>query len=109
MGEIMDIYKLIRDLIEEAKNQKNLELVDALLEIKLKVNELEEENKELKEQINLKEKIVRHSDGVYITLEDDPQKIHYCAVCWGRNGKLIQMHDSGCIICDTNWQQAIKR
>ncbi len=109
MGEVMDIYKLIRDLIDEAKNQKNLKLVDSLIEIKLRVNELEEENKELHNQIKIKESIVRHKDGVYITLSDDTKEIHYCAVCWGRDGKLIQMHNDGCIICQTNWQQAIKR
>ncbi len=109
MGEVMDIYKLIRDLIDEAKKQKNLELVDALIEIKLKVCELEEENNDLLRQIKIKESVVRHVDGAYITLKDDPKEIRYCAVCWGRDGKLIQMHDRGCIICETNWQQAIKR
>ena len=35
MGTVMDIYQLVRDLIDEAKKQKNLELVDKLIEIKL--------------------------------------------------------------------------
>lgn len=108
MGEIMDIYKLIRDLIEEAKEHKNLKLVDDLIEIKLKVSELEEENRELRNNANLKKSIVRHSDGTYITLKDDPQHIRYCAICWGRENKLIQLHDIGCIICETEWRKANK-
>ena len=42
MGTVMDIYQLVRDLIDEAKNQKNLELVDRLIEIKLALSEIED-------------------------------------------------------------------
>ena len=51
MGTVMDIYQLVRDLIEEAKNQKNLELVDRLIEIKLALSEIEDENRDLKKRI----------------------------------------------------------
>lgn len=47
----MDIYQLVRDLIDEAKNQKNLELVDRLIEIKLALSEIEDENRDLKKRI----------------------------------------------------------
>ena len=51
MGTVMDIYRLVRDLIDEAKNQKNLELVDRLIEIKLALSEIEDENRDLKKRI----------------------------------------------------------
>ena len=51
MGTVMDIYQLVRDLIDEAKNQKNLELVDRLIEIKLALSEIEDENRDLKKRI----------------------------------------------------------
>ena len=35
---VTDLYNLIRDLIDEAKNQKNLELVDKLIDLKLAVS-----------------------------------------------------------------------
>ncbi len=50
MGTVMDIYQLVRDLIDEAKNQKNLELVDRLIEIKLALSEIEDENRDLKKR-----------------------------------------------------------
>lgn len=51
MGTVMDIYQLVRDLIDEAKKQKNLELVDKLIEIKLSLSEIEDENRDLKKKI----------------------------------------------------------
>ena len=96
----MDLYQLIRDLIDEAHKQRNLELVEKLIDIKKMVSDLEDENKELKQQIEQVGKVIRHNDGTYITLEDDPLKIQYCAVCWGRDGKLIQMENDGyCYEC----------
>lgn len=91
MGEIIDIYNLIRDLIDEAHKQKNAELVDKLIDIKRIVNDLEDENKELKKALKLKGEVERHNDGPYITIKDDPLKIRYCAVCWGRDDKMIQL------------------
>ena len=41
MGTIMDVYQLVRDLIEEAKKEKNLEMVDQLIEIKLFLSEIQ--------------------------------------------------------------------
>lgn len=51
MGTVVDIHQLIKDLIDEAKNQKNLELVDKLIDIKLALVELEDENRDLKKKI----------------------------------------------------------
>ena len=51
MGTVMDIYQLVRDLIDEAKNQKNLKLVERLIEIKLALSEIEDENRDLKKRI----------------------------------------------------------
>lgn len=100
MGEIIDIYNLIRDLIDEAHKQKNAELVDKLIDIKKMVSDLEDENRELKKSLELNGDIERHSDGTYITLKDDPLKIRYCAVCWGRDRKLIQMEEADyCMEC----------
>ena len=40
MGTIVDIYQLVRDLIDEAKKEKNLEMVNQLIEIKLALSEM---------------------------------------------------------------------
>ena len=89
----MDLYQLVRDLIDEAKKQKNLELVDKLIEIKLAISDIQDENKKLKDELEQQQNVVRHSDGNYITLEDDQQQIKYCSTCWGNNHKLIQLSD----------------
>lgn len=90
---IMDLYSLVRDLIEEAKEQKNLSLVEKLIDIKLAISELQDENEALKKKLEAKEKIIRHSDGNYITLENDDQQIKYCSMCWGNEQKLIQLYE----------------
>ncbi len=91
---VTDLYSLVRDLIEEAKKQKNLELVEKLIDVKTAISDLEDENKELKKQLELQQKIVRHSDGTYITIEGDQKEIKYCSTCWGRDSKLIQIDEN---------------
>ena len=91
---ITDLYSLVRDLIEEAKKQKNLELVEKLIDLKNAVSDIEDENRELKKQMELQQRIVRHSDGMYITLENDSKEIKYCSTCWGRDKKLIQIDET---------------
>ena len=93
MGPIRDIYTLIRDLIDEAKKQKFYELADKLIDIKLAVSELQEENEKLKKRISLNERIIRHVDGNYVTLKDENPEIKYCSTCWGKEGKLIQLDE----------------
>lgn len=114
MNMIMDLYQLVRDLIEEAREQKNIELVDKLIEIKLAISEIQDENHALKLQLEEQNQIVRHGEGNYITLSDDPLKIQYCSTCWGNDKKLIQLSDKTevlegyprCPICFNNWLRA---
>lgn len=114
MNTIMDLYQLVRDLIKEAKEQKNIELVDKLIEVKLAISEIEDENQTLKKQLEQQSQIVRHEDGNYITLMDDPLQIRYCSTCWGNDKKLIQLMEelniyrnlSKCPICFNNFLRA---
>ena len=110
---VMDIYQLVRDSIEEAKKQKNLDLVDKLIEIKLAITAIQEENASLRKSLEIQNSILRHSDGNYVTLEGDPLKIKYCSTCWGNEHKLIQLNESmekgaipQCPICFNNWLSA---
>ena len=90
---VMDIATLLINLIDEAKKQKNLELVDKLIDIKLALCELQDENNALRKELELQDSIIRHKDGNYITLSSDPQEIKYCSTCWGKNHTLIQIND----------------
>lgn len=91
LSMIMDLYSLVRDLINEAREQKNLALVEKLIDIKLAISDLQDENKELKDKLEIKDEVVRHTEGNYITLKNDSLQIKYCATCWGNDQKLIQL------------------
>ena len=111
----MDLYQLIRDLIDEAKKQKNETLIQKLIDIELIVLDIQKENKELKEKLEQKDNIERHIDGNYITLKNEEPKIKYCSTCWGNGEKLIQInenHKSGvpqCPVCYLNWLNVHKK
>ena len=77
MGAIMDIYQLIRDLIDEARKERNLEMVDQLIEIKLALLQLQDENTELKRRITeleqkekIEEDLELQSKGYYIRISE---------------------------------------
>jgi hypothetical protein len=98
MSAIMDIYQLVRDLIDEAKEQKNLELVDKLIEIKLAMSDIQEQNNLLKEKIKeLEETSILDTDlellpqGYYIRKSEkvDGKEIRYCVACWQNIHKLM--------------------
>ena len=103
MGTVMDIYQLVRDLIDEAKNQKNLELVDRLIEIKLALSEIEDENRDLKKRIEeleqsniIEEDLELLPKGYYIRKSEkaEGRDIKYCAACWQNSKKLMPYVDS---------------
>ena len=110
----MDLYNLIKDLIDEARKKKNLELVDKLIEIKIAISDIQEENQKLKRLIEQQQNVERHQEDNYVTLKDDPLKIQYCSTCWGSENKLIQLreynedtkHYPRCPICFDNWLKA---
>ena len=86
----MDIYQLVRDLIDEAKNQKNLELVDRLIEIKLALSEIEDENRDLKKRIEeLEQSNIIEEDFIRKSEKAEGKDIKYCAACWQNNKKLM--------------------
>lgn len=91
---VMDLYSLVRDLIDEAQKQKNLEFVDKLIDLKLAISEIQDENELLKKQLNDIDQIERHADANYITLKNDSLKIKYCTTCWGKNKILIQLNEN---------------
>ena len=77
-------------------------MAEKLIDIKMAASELEDENRKLKEDIELLKDIERHEEN-YITLKSDLKKIRYCSTCWGDKHKLIQLTKnndiSNCPIC----------
>lgn len=109
MAAIMDIYNLIRDLIDEAKKNKNNDLYDKLIDIKMSLSELEEENRSLKEQLNLRYNVTYNEDNTAFTINDDKNKIQYCSICYGNNGKLIPYINGKCRVCEENWHKSFSQ
>lgn len=112
----MGLYEGIKDAIGLAQKADNIDLYKQLLDLgaqaldmQAEISRLREENEELKKSNDLESRIIRHKD-FYISLKDDEQEIHYCPTCWGKDHKLIQLTDEDrCFLCDTKWQEALKR
>ncbi len=94
----MGIFDVLTKAANIAKESGKLELqgeilsvYEKLLEQQKKISDLEQENKELKEEIYKKENITPR-DGVYYQIlqsgkEDGP----FCTLCYDDGGKLIRM------------------
>ncbi len=114
MSAVMDVYQLIRDLIEEAKKAQNLDMVSQLIDIKLELSNIQDENRTLKKELEQLQNVERHVDGNYITLKDEELHIQYCSTCWGNDRKFIQLRKEDevrdglprCPICYNNWLRA---
>lgn len=109
MGTVMDIYQMVKDMIDEAKNQRNLELVEKLIDIKLVLLEMEEEKRDLEKKIEeLERSNLTYDDlelqpkGYYIrkSEEKEGKSIKYCAACWQNTKKLMPF-----VISVGNFQQ----
>lgn len=92
----MAIYEIIKDCINVAQKADNIPLVQSLIDAQKQlldlINEndnLKRENRELKENKIMLDRIVRHSDA-YITLKDDPENLIYCSCCFDKDKKLVQ-------------------
>ncbi|MCR5766186.1 MAG: hypothetical protein K6G09_09460 [Treponema sp.] len=92
----MGLYEGIKDVANLVQKADNIELYKQLLDLSAqaldmqsKISELTNENKALKEQQDLSNRIERHKEP-YITLKDDELHILYCSHCWDVNKKLIQ-------------------
>ena len=93
---------MLASILQKADNlelyRNLLDLSSQALEMQSEISKLSEENKQLKEKIELERKICRHKE-LYVTLNDD-DSILYCAHCWDSERKLIQFRTiNGKFIC----------
>ena len=107
MSIVMDIYTLLKDLMEEAEKASNDDLYSQLIDIKKQVNALDEENQRLKEKLTIRGNIKFDLDAQSFTLPDYPD-VHFCSVCYAHDGNLIPMADVegrglSCRICNEIW------
>ena len=95
----MGLYEGIKDVAKVVQQADNLELYRRLLDLSAQALDLQEEianlkreNVELKSELNKRKNVIRHK-GIYITFEGDTLEIPYCASCFGKDEKLIQLFD----------------
>lgn len=97
MSTVFEIYSLTKDLIAEARQQKNMELAEKLLDIQELIFELREENDELKKKIkvleeaeDVKSDLEQLENGLYVRKSEREQgkKITYCPACYVDTKKL---------------------
>ena len=93
----MGLYDAFKDALNVAQKADNVDLYKQLLDLSAQALDLQEENSrlknellELKKQKDIEAKIERHKQP-YLTLSDDNQHLPYCAVCWAKDEKLIQL------------------
>ena len=93
----MSFYDAIKEAINLAQKADNIELYRQLLdlgaqalEMQNEIAQLKMENLELKKKDEISKDIIRHEDP-YLTLQGKPVTERYCATCWGKDEKLIQV------------------
>ena len=109
----MGLYQGIKDVANVVQKADNIELYKKLLDLsaqaldmQAEIAQLKEENAELRKGQDLESRIVRH-DQPFLTIEGEADSVRYCAVCWGKDKKLIQLrcqNHSGafeCSVCKT--------
>ena len=112
----MSLYDGIKDVAKIVQQADNIELYKQLmdlgaqaLDMQSEIAKLRTENEELRKEKNKRDDIEYHQtkdvddltrEHPYITLKSDPEKIRYCAVCWGKDQKLIPLYDDlNCMVC----------
>lgn len=112
----MGLYEGIKDVARVVQQADNIELYKQLLDLgaqaldmQSEISRLRTENEELKREKSRRDDIVYHQtkqvdeltrEHPYITLKSDTEEIRYCAVCWGKDRKLIPLYDElNCLVC----------
>jgi len=95
---IFDNLKSVAKVLQEAgkieQYKQILEAQEKLLEMQKIIADLENENKELRNKLEIKENLV-YENNTYWTKRDDKKDGPYCSCCWDSEKKIIRMHPSG--------------
>lgn len=109
----MSLYDGIKDVAKVVQQADNIELYRQLLDLgaqaldmQAEIARLKEELCELKKEKYTEDLIIRHEEP-FVTLRNDEREIRYCAICWAKEKKLLQMtkyinyseHKLKCISC----------
>lgn len=94
MGVFDELKSVASTLQEAGKIDQYRQILDAqkeLLEMQKRIFDLEFENRELKEAINKKKKLINRAE-VYYSIEDGKEDGPFCTLCYDVRGKLVRMN-----------------
>lgn len=108
IGLVNSAFSSVKTALDLAKKTTDLDLkhevsktFDNVLELKVKVYELAEENRSLREQLDQKAKIARNREFGYYFAEGAPDPL--CPKCYEGNEKLVHLSAS------KEWKGGIRR
>jgi|SRR3989338_7223746 len=92
---IFDELKSIGKVLQEAGKielyQQILEVQEKLLEMQKKIFDLDNENKNLKIEINLKKNLRHERDAYWLIDENENKDGPFCTLCYDKDVKLIRI------------------
>lgn len=104
MSTFSEIYNVLKDLLSLAKKAKNQEMINlatqiqaALFDLKEENEKIKDENKDLKQKINVLESSQEIEDNLiystrgFILKKNENPPIPYCSYCWKKEHKLLPL------------------
>lgn len=88
--ELKSVASTLREADKIEQYRQILDIQQKLLEMQNHIFDLEKENRELKEAINKKKKLI-HRAEVYFLIEGTKEEGPFCANCYDAQGKLMHM------------------
>lgn len=96
----MGWYDAIKDGISIAQKADNIDLISKLLEAQKEIQDMQQENFELKSRIKDLEEIEKkeikyngNRTAIYEVKNDGKEEGPYCCTCWEDKRKLITVHE----------------
>lgn len=89
-----DAVELVKKGLTIEAQEKIISLRGAAIALEDRILILEEENRELKKQLEIKGKI-KYEAPYYWLLDGEERDGPYCQVCYDKDGKLIRLQDYG--------------
>jgi len=95
MGNIKDIYDILKDLVSQARKIKNQEVLDLAMDLQERYFDFREENENLKDEVkalraevarlmqaDLDESSIEYTHHGFYTIKGEKPQIPYCSACW---------------------------
>jgi hypothetical protein len=83
----MSIYETIKDVVSIAQKADNIDLMRQLLQLQNDIMQLTEENRSLRERLDIRGKLTFRENSYW-----DGNEGPFCSRCADAEGKLIRLH-----------------